>query len=99
MRFWRREIAGWLLVAAGLGTFGLVGWLLLLRDRGHYLVEAGPLTFIGFIVFRGGIHLLKVAVAARVCAQAQERTRADQPGATARRPTVPSSAPGRAGGR
>jgi hypothetical protein len=32
-------------------------------------LECGPLTVIGIFLFRGGIHLLKVAVAARVCSQ------------------------------
>jgi hypothetical protein len=64
-----REIMGWLLVGLGLLVFYLC--FLLLLD--HYLVEAGPLTLIGIIIFRGGIHLLKVAVAARICLDAQEQ--------------------------
>ena len=68
MRFWIREIAGWLLV--GLGLFILyICVAILLSDRPR-LIEAGPLTLIGIIVFRGGIHLLKVAVAARICTKA-----------------------------
>jgi hypothetical protein len=67
MRFWVREIAGWLLVGLGLYVFVLC-YDLLLTER---LIEAGPLTLIGIIIFRGGIHLLKVAVAARLCLHAQ----------------------------
>ena len=67
--FWLRELAGWVLVALGLFVF-YVCLGLLLSDRPR-IIEAGPLTVIGFVVFRGGIHLLKVAVAARVCLQAQ----------------------------
>ena len=69
MRFWVREIAGWVLLVLGLWVF--LGCLDLL-DRGRP-IEAAAQTAIGFIVFRGGIHLLKVAVAARVCVQAQAR--------------------------
>jgi len=65
MRFWIREIAGWLLVGLGLFIF-YICVAILLSDRPR-LIEAGPLTLIGIIVFRGGIHLLKVAVAARIC--------------------------------
>jgi hypothetical protein len=62
-----REIFGWALVAIGLLTFA-VTYLAFLR---HGLIfESGPLTFIGYVVFRGGIHLLKVATAARVCDEA-----------------------------
>jgi hypothetical protein len=68
MRFWIREVAGWILVGLGLWVF--LGCLDLL-DRGRP-IEAGSQTVIGFIVFRGGIHLLKVAVAARVCLRANE---------------------------
>lgn len=85
MRFWTREIAGWGLVALGLFIFYLCFALLMntgevvtadgrvIVSERPRIIEVGPLTFIGFVVFRGGIHLLKVAVAARVCLQAQER--------------------------
>lgn len=59
-----REIAGWLLILLGLGVFGVTYFGLLLRGR---IVESGPMVFIGFIIFRGGIHLLKVALAAKIC--------------------------------
>ncbi|MBM4067965.1 MAG: hypothetical protein FJ271_03345 [Planctomycetes bacterium] len=66
MRFWFRELAGWALVVLGLFVFYLT-LALMLSDR---IIQAGMLSFIGFIIFRGGIHLLKVAVAARVCMMA-----------------------------
>ena len=59
--YWSREVIGWLLIAAGMFAF-LTAYGLLLNKR---VFEAAPLTFIGFIVFRGGIHVLKVAVAAQ----------------------------------
>ena len=59
-----REIAGWLLVALGLGTFGLTFYCLIAYTM---IVQSAPMVAVGFIVFRGGIHLLKVAIAARVC--------------------------------
>jgi hypothetical protein len=94
MRFWTREIAGWLLVAAGLFVFYTCYELLVKKDPQHdppRIFEAGVLTPIGFIIFRGGIHLLKVAVAARICAQAQERVAENRPsaGAPRRTPAAP----------
>jgi hypothetical protein len=82
LRFWLRELAGWALVGLGLYVF-LICFATLL-DPAPKLLEAGPLTVIGFILFRGGIHLLKVAVAARVCMHAQgelarRQTRAHSP--------------------
>jgi hypothetical protein len=92
MRFWIRELAGWVLVLLGLTAFGVSFWML----KQHYWIEAGVPSLIGFFVFRGGIHLLKVAVAARVCLQAQEKLRPTRAAdSTARTPRVPTrSVPG-----
>ncbi|MFO0808417.1 MAG: hypothetical protein U0746_07325 [Gemmataceae bacterium] len=64
---WLRDLAGWLLVGLGLMAF-VACYLFLLAGK---VIEAGPITLFGIVVFRGGIHLLKVAVAARVCADAR----------------------------
>lgn len=66
MRFWTRELAGWLLIGVGLIAFGASYVFLLSRDY----VEAFLFIPVGVFIFRGGIHLLKVAVAARVCLDA-----------------------------
>jgi hypothetical protein len=87
MRFWFRELAGWLLVGIGLIVFYLCFDLLV---NNHAILQTGPLLVIGIIVFRGGIHLLKVAVAARICQQAQER-----PVATPRKVTRPTASTGK----
>lgn len=68
MSYWVREVGGWLLVLAGLYLFGQA-YDLLLRRR---LFEAVPAVFMGFVVFRGGIHLLKVAVAAQAARRLPE---------------------------
>jgi hypothetical protein len=69
MRFWWRELGGWLLVGLGLLCFAEVWYFC----RHRWLLEAWPMTFIGMILFWGGIHLLKVAIAARICGEAQDR--------------------------
>ncbi len=63
MRFayWSRELAGWALIAAGLWQF----WNTYMLLTNRRIFEAGPSAFIAFVVFRGGLHLLKVAVAAQ----------------------------------
>ena len=72
IRFLIRELVGWVLVFLGLGIFYLCIGLLLNPSPGpEAILEGPPLAIIGIIVFRGGIHLLKVAVAARVCMQTQ----------------------------
>lgn len=74
--YWIREIAGWLLVA--LGLFVLYVCFVLLVTH-HAILEAIFLTVIGVIVFRGGLHLIKVAVAGRVCREAQQMAREPAP--------------------
>jgi len=85
MRFLMREIAGWLLLIVGL--FILYScFVMLANERPPRIIEAAPLTLIGIIVFRGGIQLLKVAVAARICVLAQERL--EQSGPVVGRPAA-----------
>jgi small neutral amino acid transporter SnatA (MarC family) len=75
MRFWTREAAGWALVAIGLVAFG-ASYLFLLSWA---YVEAFLLIPVGVFIFRGGIHLLKVAVAARVCMDTAEKKPREAP--------------------
>jgi hypothetical protein len=81
IRFWIRELLGWFLVGVGLFIFYICFAILLIPETKFF--EASILSVIGIIVFRGGIHLLKVAVAARVAMQFAEPPRptaaADQP--------------------
>ena len=94
MRFWLRELAGWLLVAMGsVSVFSFIAVTTAMLNpaiQWEQFVEAGPMIFIGVILFRGGIHLLKVAVAARVCMQAQAEM-ARQAKEPARRPVRPAA--------
>ena len=87
--FWIREVVGWALVILGLWLFYLSYFVLL---KNGYIVQSGPTVLMGIVVFRGGIHLLKVAVAAKVCQQAPAETRPSaarpQPVRPQRRPTV-----------
>lgn len=70
MSFWLREVAGWLLLALSLVMMAVV---YLFCER-RWILEIWPWTILTIFVFRGAIHLLKVAVAARVCQQAQLRS-------------------------
>jgi hypothetical protein len=56
-----REAAGWLLLLIGLYTFRLC--LSYLNDR--KIVEGFIVAMMGFFIFRGGLYLLRVAIAAR----------------------------------
>ena len=91
MMFWVREIAGWLLVVAGLVMFVTVYDFL----QGRLMVEGFILMIPAVFVFRGGIQLLRVAVAARICMHAQESLQREAQGpAAVRKPTnrLPGSA-------
>ena len=70
IRFWIRELLGWFLVGVGLFIFYWCAALLLAPG---YFFEASVLSVIGIMVFRGGIHLLKVAIAARIAMQFAEK--------------------------
>ena len=89
MSFWLREIAGWGLILVGLFTFAQT-YSLLLNKR---LFEAGPLCVIGIVVFRGGTHLLKVAVAAQAARRLPDVGQAPvrRPGRGTSRPVGPTS--------
>jgi hypothetical protein len=71
MRYWIRELAGWLIV--GIGLLLIYAAYTMCDAYRPRILEAWPMVIAGIFVFRGGIHLLKVAVAARVCLQAQDR--------------------------
>jgi len=71
MIFWLRELAGWVLVLLGLLVFYLTLGVLL--TPAPYLIQAIFMTVIGVLVFRGGIQMLKLAVAGRVCLRAHQR--------------------------
>ena len=83
MRFWLREIVGYALMLLGLFVF----YLVLAFVNNGLIIEGSSLTVIGFIVFRGGIHLLKVAVAARLClaAHAEQKKQRTPPAPTTTR--------------
>src|SRR5947209_2065970 len=74
--YWSREVAGWVVILIGLWLF----WATYQKLGVKRLFEAAPMAFMGFVVFRGGVHLLKVAVAAQAArslpeASAQPATR------------------------
>lgn len=62
MSVWLREVIGWVLLGVGLAAFAVCYFVFLLQRR---VIEAAGLGMIGFVVFRGGMRLLTVAMAAR----------------------------------
>jgi hypothetical protein len=67
---WVREIAGWMLIAAGVAGFYGAYWLF---ANTPHLLGGLALVVATCFVFRAGIHLLKIAVAARMGRLAQDR--------------------------
>ena len=98
---WLREAAGWVLLGAGLAAFAVCYFVFLLPGR---ILEAGMLVVVGITVFRGGTHLLKVAMAAKAAREVDRQPEVPRPAAkplamptlTVGRPTA-SVVPGRAG--
>jgi hypothetical protein len=66
--YWSREIAGWALILIGL----CVCWNAYSMFLHKRILDGTPVMFMGFIVFRGGIHVLKVAVAAQAARMVPE---------------------------
>ena len=69
--FYVREVVGWALMVLGLWLFYQSYQFLMNK----LIIQSGPTVLMGIVVFRGGIHMLKVAVAARVCQQAPAESR------------------------
>lgn len=87
MRFWLREIAGWFFILLGLYFFFWC-YIGLVESQPPTVFQAPALAFIGFVLFRGGIHLLKVAVAARICSQVHTETPKNNPAKPAPPPAI-----------
>lgn len=83
MIYWVREIVGWVLIALGLASFWVI-YFVFLKSSPARVFESWPMVFVGIFLFRGGIHLLKVAVAARICQQSPEPKRRALPSARLR---------------
>lgn len=86
MSYWLREVMGWVLVAVGLAVFGLV----ILHLIEGLVYQTMGMVVIGIFTFRGGIHLLKVAIAARICDEAAANIRAPINAMPTRRGRVPT---------
>jgi hypothetical protein len=88
MTLWLREILGWLLLGIALAVFLLCYQALQVRR----VFDCIPLAFIGYTVFRGGLHLIKVATAARLAKTADTPPPANAPSkAVTTRSYAPSS--------
>ncbi|MFO0936949.1 MAG: hypothetical protein U0798_10590 [Gemmataceae bacterium] len=80
-----REILGWLLLVVGLVTFLLAAVQVLAE---HAACSGLVLTGIGYVIFRGGLHLIKVAVAARAAAEGRGTLPTATPPRVVRKPVV-----------
>jgi hypothetical protein len=94
MSYWLRELAGWILLGLGLVAFFLC------FDRylpNRWIVEAFVAAGIGIMLFRGGLHLLKVAMAAKAARDIKQEVKPAGSTASARkvRPALASAPAGR----
>ncbi len=66
MLFWIREIAGWILVAAGLIVMR-TGLNFALAADSPKIVEASVVIFASLGLLRAGVLLVRISTAARIC--------------------------------
>lgn len=66
---WIREALGWLLVLVGLYGFFVALGLIVNRQ----VIGGAALGVLTVFMYRSGVGFLKMAVAARICQQAQDR--------------------------
>jgi hypothetical protein len=79
-----RELFGWVLVGTGLATFGLAGFLVL---NMRMACSATIVGLLGYVVFRGGMTLIRLAVAGRAAADSRQAV-SIVPARPVRRPVV-----------
>ena len=66
MLFWIREIAGWILVAAGLIVMR-IGLNFALAAESPKIVESSVVIFASLGLLRAGVLLVRISAAARIC--------------------------------
>jgi hypothetical protein len=69
MSYWLREVAGWVLL--GLSLY-MIYMVYVFCER-RWILSVWPWTLLTIFVFRGAVNLLRVAIAARICQQSQDR--------------------------
>jgi hypothetical protein len=68
---WAREIIGWVILVLGLIVF--YECFVLLVSTPPRIIQVIPLTFMGFILFRGGLAMLRTSTAGLICLRAQKQ--------------------------
>lgn len=92
MSIWLREIVGWILLGCGVGAFAMCYFVFLLN---HWFLEGGIAAFAGFVIFRAGMHLLKVALAARAASDIRAELQASGSATRRIRPALAKTTNGR----
>lgn len=87
---WFRELAGWLLLGGGVGAFVLCYVQFLLNGL---VVQGVIFGFAGLILFRGGLALLKLAVASRAARDVKREMAAQAAAVKQVRPQLGSNQP------
>lgn len=87
---WFRELAGWLLLGGGVGAFVLCYVQFLLNGL---VVQGVIFGFAGLVMFRGGLALLKLAVASRAARDVKREMAAQAAAVKQVRPQLGGSQP------